>query len=176
MWRTGLIMVDAVNSGTLDACHEMRQHSMRYTPSTWVLQCEADVRAAPAAYDALGTGHCGLSSRTRCSGQQLCFVLAQANRLSEWVGGDAAVRGSGNRRGRKLCRKWQGGQCKPCVQGGVACPRDRGAAHQCARCSSSQHEANFPQPCTAAVAKQPKGKRKERARGQERRQARVTPS
>ena len=150
VWRTGLIIIlDAVSPGTLDAYHDMvRQHSMRCTASTWVLQYQADVRrgwntwkvcgaevlhcwlrvhwSTAVRPSALGTGHCGLSSRTQAFWaeelmESVVLVLARANRLSDLLDGDVVVRSSGG----KGCDWWQHGSSALCDPEANTAPASR---------------------------------------------------
>ena len=63
-----------------------------------------------------------------------------------------------NRRGRRLCEKFQTGEC-PTAADGISCSRDAALAHQCAVCLSPGHGANA---CQGAAARNPhlKGKGK----------------
>ena len=110
-------MLDAVSSGTL-----VRQHSTRYTASTWVLQYQADVRArlehlermqhrgasllaagAPdRPFDAKRPRDWALRAVIKDQAfwaeelkEPAVLVLARATRMSDWLDGDAAVRGGG---------------------------------------------------------------------------------
>ena len=51
-----------------------------------------------------------------------------------------------NRKGRRLCPGFQDGSCTDTV-GTATCGKDRSMTHQCAKCLSQGHGANYPSPC-----------------------------
>ena len=119
-----------------------------------------------------GSGVAGAASGTSAAAAR--HATWRQSPRQHHVGADGML--TTNRRGRKLCQKGQDGQRAPSIQGSIVCPSDWDAVHQCARSLSTQHGAKFPQPCTAPVAQQPKGKGKCKHEGKKGRHARVTPS
>ena len=56
------------------------------------------------------------------------YAAGRQSQREHHVGADGML--TTNRRGRKLCQKWQECQCEPSVQGSCVCPRDLGAVHR----------------------------------------------